>query len=106
MIDNYANIKTIFFSEALMDSVAKSNLKYRFELKHTVNKLKKLYNKEITKDMLRMYENHEEAFDKISNYTEKIGKEFSKTDLTKYGQLLELLEKFNNGTLFKNQTNE
>ena len=102
-MDKYANIKTIFFSEALMASVAKSTLEYRHELKYTVNNLKRLYNTKVTQDMIRMYENHEEAFDTISDLTEKIGVEFSKTDPTNYGQLLQLLEKFNKGEIFKNQ---
>lgn len=105
-MDKYANIKTIFLSEALVNAILTSDLEYKHELKSAVNNLKRVYNQKVTKDMLKMYENHEEAFDLISDYTERIGKEFSKTDPTKYAQLLELFEKFNRDELFKNQTDE
>lgn len=100
-MDKYTNIKTIFFCEALVTTLSQNTRPYKQELKYTINNLKRLYNKEITKDMIKMYENHEEAFEKISDYTEKIGIEFSKINPQDYGNLLNVLKKFNSGELFK-----
>jgi hypothetical protein len=105
-MDKYANIKAIFFTEGLVNALRESTLEYKHELKFTVNNLRKLYNTKVSKDMVKMYENHEEAFETISDLNEKIGAEYAKIDPSKYGMFLEVVQKFNSGELFEKPTNE
>lgn len=100
-MDKYANIKTIFFTEGLVNSLRESSLEYKHELKFTVNNLRKLYNAKVSKDMVKMYENHEEAFEIISDLNEKIAAEYAKIDPSKYAMFLEVVQKFNSGELFE-----
>jgi tRNA isopentenyl-2-thiomethyl-A-37 hydroxylase MiaE len=104
MADKYANVKVIFWTEALNACFPKTNLEYKHKLKYLVNQFKELYNTKITRDMVKMYENNDEAFEKISSLVERIGEEFSKISPSEYAILLEVLEKFNSGELIKKQT--
>lgn len=99
--DPYANIKTIFLTEALNNVVTKSDREYKHKLKYIVGQLKTLYKADVVKDMVKMYDNHEEAFEIISTKTEEIAVEIAKVKPNDYDRVVDLLRRFNAGELYK-----
>jgi hypothetical protein len=98
MVDKYADVKSVFFAEALRSTLPQGKLPYRHKLKNITGNFIASYNQDVTKTMVAMYENHDEAFDQISDYLAKIGEEFGKVKLTRYAEFLYFVQKFNEET--------
>lgn len=101
MEDQYGDLKTLFLSWALHESLpnATSAIQYRHKLKNITNQFADLYKKQIVPQLFTMYSigDNDESSEILLASIQDIAREFNRAKPEDYPAIAELIRAFNNG---------